>query len=206
MPPLLTLEESDLSPLLNAILNYLLLVSLSVTVQRLSGHVQTQSTHSELGVTHCIVSDWYLVEWKSFVLDSIRNIHKSIADGTGRSRSCSLLVAAAVSAAVAVSAAKAAIIAALTLAVSEFLVIYNNIGCIDLLAILIYIASGLDSSGNQYTHALAEIFLRKFTGTIKSYDVDKIGRLTLIAVLASSASSVTASVYLAIAMERSPWE
>ena len=42
---------------LNAILNYLLLVSLSVTVQRLSGHVQTQSTHSELGVTHCIASD-----------------------------------------------------------------------------------------------------------------------------------------------------
>ena len=99
-------------------------------------------------------------------------------------------ISAAVSAAVAVAAAKAAVIAALTLAVSEFLVIYNNIGCIDLLAILIYIASGLDSSGNQYTHALTEIFLRKFTGTIKSYDVDKIGRLTLIAVLASSASSV----------------
>ena len=99
-------------------------------------------------------------------------------------------ISAAVSAAVAVAAAKAAVIAALTLAVSEFLVIYNNICCIDLLAILIYIASGLDSSGNQYTHALTEIFLRKFTGTIKSYDVDKIGRLTLIAVLASSASSV----------------
>ena len=146
-----------------------------------------------------------LIEWQ-LLINTIRDIHKSVADGTGRSRSCSLLVAAAVSAAVAVSAAKAAIIAALTLAVSEFLVIYNNIGCIDLLAILIYIASGLDSSGNQYTHALTEIFLRKFTGTIKSYDVDKIGRLTLIAVLASSASSVTASVYLAIAMERSPWE
>ena len=65
-----------------------------------------------------------LVEWKSFVLDSIRNIHKSIADRTGRSRSCCLLVAAAITAAVAVSAAKAAVVAALTLTVSEFLVIY----------------------------------------------------------------------------------
>ena len=53
-----------------------------------------------------------------------------------------------------------------------------------------HIASGLDSSGNQYTHALAEIFLRELTCAVKSYDVDKIGRLALIAVLVSSASSV----------------
>ena len=35
---------------------------------------------------------------------------------------------------------KRQVIAALTLAVSEFLVIYNNICCIDLLAILIYLS------------------------------------------------------------------
>ena len=205
MPPLLTLEESDLSPLLNAILNYLLLVSLSVTVQRLSGHVQTQSTHSELGVTHCIVSDWYLVEWKSFVFDSIRDIHKSVADGTGRSRSCPLLVAAAVIVSAIASAAKAAV-AALVLAVGKLLVLYDHIGRIDLLAILIYIAAGLDPAGHQHAHALAEILFSKFAGAVKGYDIDKIRSLTLVSILLLLPLRSTASVYLAMAMERSPWE
>ena len=75
------------------------------------------------------------------------------------------------------------------------------------MTVLIYIASCLDTSGYKNTHALAEIPLCKLACAVKCHTVDKICSLLGVSILDFCGPLLsTARVYLAIAIERSPWE
>ena len=77
------------------------------------------------------------------------------------------------------SASSIASVAAGVFAVGELLVLHDYVRRVDLLAILIDIASRLDPSGNQNPHSLAEILFRELTGAVESHDIDKISGLNI---------------------------
>ena len=115
---------------------------------------------------------YILTKWQFF--NSVRDIHETIIS-RHRSR-CSTLTGIGISA-----------VTLCIFTLCKLLILYNNFCCINLHAILIGIASGLDSAFCKDLGSFVEIFLCKLTISTKSNTVDKISCLSILTVTIKSA-------------------
>ena len=111
-----------------------------------------------------------LVKRKTFVFNSIRDVHEAISHRSAWS--CATAGTRA---------------GASAFAIRKFLAVYHDIGGIDLLAFLIGVAACLDSSGHQDAHSLTEITFRELARFVEGDDVNEVSGLFSAVIAASSA-------------------